>query len=212
MASSWPLPPVLKTYSLVYVSSWSTRRREIRLDSQPIYTVKTETRFLRSPRVFLSSSSTTTTAGGTTGSVLGMVKLSSWASEVRFQLGPHNSGGDDDAALCKVTREGWTSKTHLFAAAGREFRWTRTRDAALGASRWVGNDFKLVDVASGQVVMTHINRQSLLGKQLADLNFYVELGGDEVEVAALLVMLGIQLAACNSASVADGGGGGGGGC
>lgn len=144
--------------------------------------------------------------------IVASVKLQSFSRDLLLHLG--NPDCSDKAQWANLVCENFGRSKYKFVHNGKTCSWTRTHNKEIGARRIGGRDFKLVDEATGQVLVVYrFNYGLFKGGVNGNIDFYVQLDS-QLELLSLAAILGIEEGIArrqrSSAGAAGGGGGGGG--
>ncbi|KAK5137148.1 hypothetical protein LTR08_000653 [Meristemomyces frigidus] len=171
----------VKTYHLVNQHTFTAKQLEIQQDGHVILWANTKTSVFKSPVITLASQ---------TAPVVAACTLENFSSSVRYYLGDPGTTNKSTWPICKA--EGIFTKSYsLQLSDGRILQWKHTHNKELGASRMGSKTFKLVD-GSGIVLAVFVHTQCVFkAHQVARIEYHTELG-EELELASLIAMLGIQ--------------------
>ncbi|CAK4026066.1 Hypothetical predicted protein [Lecanosticta acicola] len=190
----------IRSFNLINRHTFSTKDLELQQNQRTILWIHVNTGFLSKPQLNLHQN-------GPSGPIVASAKLRNFSSGIQVSLG----GGP----WADVPAEGFITKQYPFYFGDRKFVWRRTRDGALGASTFGAGDFKLLDASNeGVVLAVWISDNKWFNMhEIGRVDWFVDLGRD-LEVFALIVILGIgeklRRDSSGAAGGASGGGGGGG--
>ncbi|EME45394.1 hypothetical protein DOTSEDRAFT_79398 [Dothistroma septosporum NZE10] len=197
-----PSPKPIKTYVVVNPKAFNTCHLQIHHDNRPILWAETKRAFFSKPQVNLHT-------GSEDGPIVAAAKLKPMSSSFLVAFG--------DAAAKeiweKVESGSFTKKQYGFTFQERQYCWRRTHDKSLGASSMGSQDFKLLDATDDKTVLAaYINQKWSTREGKGRIDWMAELGQD-VEIMAIAVLLGLamRIRAARSAAAGGAGGGGGGG-
>lgn len=181
---------VTKQYKIVSTSAVSSRHYELYPSGSetPILWANMSRRFFSAPQICLQ-------VEAQNGPIIAAVQLKRYSYGLEYFLG--NPDCTDRAMWSKAESHGFSRSAYTFSYGGQTYAWKRTHDETLGGRKMSNQCFKLVegdqDAKGGRVLMVYVETRSVFGKMhaIADLDFYGELDRS-VEIAAMIIMLGIQ--------------------
>lgn len=169
-----------RAYEIVRPHSRGSDYLEIQLDGQTLYWSHTHNKPLAGPKVDLH-------VDAENGPIVASSQLDSMKRNSRILHG---------------NREEWTvvacesfisASSFAFDLGSKSYRWKRTNDKSLGATRLENRSFKLLDIATGDVLATFVHVEGALGtaQRSARIEYLIDLGVD-LEIVSLVTILGID--------------------
>ena len=193
----------VKQFEVHRSSAWNTKRHEIKQNGNTVLYTNRKKAMFSSPQINLQTSDQ---------QILASIKMQSFSKDLLLHLG--NPDCTDKAQWANLTCDNFMATKYKFGFGGRWFTWTRTHNKDLGASKFGGSNFKLVDESNGCVVMVYRYTNGLFsGGVVGNIDFYAELD-PQLELLALAAIVGIEERIAmrkRNAGAAGGAGGGGGG-
>lgn len=135
----------------------------------------------------------------TKGQRLACSKLQRSSKDFHVYLGVDETPAEEDWSTVRCISGGSASgssrMSHFSAPSGtaekRSFHWTKTREQALGASRWIGRDYKLLDEDTGAVLAVYFDRVGIHAVGRRGRIAWTRECDETFEIQALIVLFSI---------------------